>query len=150
MTMKRIVTRENGFTLVEILIALAILAIGLLALAEMQISAIKGNAFSGTTTDATTLAQDRLEQLMALTYSGLTTDANLVDTDADGDAGLNDAAAATADFSQSQGDYTVYWNVSDGSVITNTKTLCVIVAWTETGGSRQRTVSVQGVKPRID
>ncbi|MBW2108170.1 MAG: prepilin-type N-terminal cleavage/methylation domain-containing protein [Deltaproteobacteria bacterium] len=139
---------EGGFSLVELLIAMAILAIGLLALADMQIASIKGNSFSGATTDATTLAQDRLEQLMTLTYSGLTTDANLVDTDADGDAGLNDATAGTADFSQTQGNYTIFWNVSDGSVVSNTKTLSVIVTWSEQG--QQKKVSVRGIKPRID
>ncbi len=146
--MKHLIKHEEGFSLLEILIAIAIFSIGLLALATMQITAIQGNAFSGTTTDASTLAQDQLEQLMVLTYSSLTTDANLVDTDADGDAGLNDATAGTADFSNPSGNYTVYWNISVGSVITNTMTIGVVVAWVENG--RQRTVYIQGVKPRIN
>jgi type IV pilus assembly protein PilV len=139
---------QRGVSLVEILMSITILAVGMLAVAEMQITSIQGNAFSGATTDGTTLAQDRMEQLMTLTYSSLTTDASLVDTDGDGDGGLDDATAASADFNQSEGDYTIYWNVSDGSLINSTKTLNVIVAWTEK--SRQRRVSVQGVKPRIN
>ena len=144
--MKETIINEDGISLVEILVSVAIFSIGLLALAQIQISAIQGNAFSGTTTDATTLAQDRMEQLMALTYTIATTDANLVDTDADGDGGLQDATAGTADFNQAAGPYTVFWNISDGSVIGNTKKINVIVAWAD--GWRQRTVRIEGVKAR--
>jgi len=149
--MKYVTTGQKGYSLVEILIAIAIFSIGLLALASMQISAMQGNTFSGTTTDGIRLAQDHIEQLMPLTYSSLTTDPGLVDTDGDGDGGLNDATAATADFSllnQSHNSYNydVFWNFSDGSVISNTKTINVIVAWTE--NRRQRTVSIRGVKAR--
>ena len=151
--MRHMFTNQKGFSFVEILIAISIFAIGLMALAELQITAIHGNAFSGRTTDAITLAQDRMEQLMALTYSSLTTDARLVDTDGDGDAGLDHATVATADgnlLDQPQGNYNydIFWNVSDGSVTNNTKTLSVILRWTESG--RQRTVSIKCVKPKIN
>ncbi len=135
---------EKGFSLLEILIALSIFSIGLLAVAEMQIMAMKGNAFSSKTTGGTTLAQDQMEQLMALTYSSQTTDNNLVDTDSDGDAGLNDATTTTADFNQTQDTYTIYWNISDDSVMPNTKTINVIVTWDNSS------VSIQNIKPRID
>jgi type IV pilus assembly protein PilV len=134
---------QKGFSLVEILIAMTVFAVGLLALAGMQITAIQGNAFSGTTTDAATLAQDRLEQLMPLTYSSLTTDDDL-------------AAGAHPPGTQQIGGtvtiqgitYTNTWNVTDNSPIDNTKTVNMAVTWAENG--RQRTVSVQGVKPRIN
>ena len=57
---------ENGFTLVEVLIALTIFAIGLLALASMQISAIQGNSTSQRVTAATTLAEGAMEWLQSL------------------------------------------------------------------------------------
>jgi len=142
--MKQMLTGQKGFSLIEILIAISILAIGLLALAEMQITAIQGNAFSSTTTDATTLAQDRMEQLMALTYSSLTTDDDL-------NAGSHPPGtqAQVPGTAQVQGvNYTISWDVTDDSPMNNTKTINVIVTWTE--NSRQRTVSIQSVKPRIN
>jgi len=54
--------RQEGFSLVEVLIALVILAVGLLGLAMFQITAIKGNAIASKWTVATELAQDRLER----------------------------------------------------------------------------------------
>ena len=42
---------------------LVLLAIGLLAIAGMQITSVRGNFFSGNMTQASILAQDRLETL---------------------------------------------------------------------------------------
>ena len=54
---------KKGFTLIEVLIGLVLLAIGLLAIAGMQIAAVKGNFFSHYMTQASYAAQDRLEIL---------------------------------------------------------------------------------------
>ena len=52
---------KEGFSLLEVLISLAILAVGLLALAMFQVTAIKGNAIASRWTVATQLTQDQLE-----------------------------------------------------------------------------------------
>lgn len=57
---------EGGFTLVEVLIALTIFAIGLLALAGMQVTAIRGNSTSQSLTSATSLAEGTMEWLQSL------------------------------------------------------------------------------------
>lgn len=54
---------KRGFSLIEVLIGLVLLAIGLLAIAGMQITAVKGNFFSHYLTQASYAAQDRLEFL---------------------------------------------------------------------------------------
>lgn len=54
---------HKGFTLVEVLIGLVILAIGLLAIAGMQMTSVKGNFFSHYLTQANYAGQDRLEVL---------------------------------------------------------------------------------------
>jgi prepilin-type N-terminal cleavage/methylation domain-containing protein len=57
---------EKGFTLIEVLIGLIILAIGLLAIAGMQITSIRGTSFSNNLSQASVLAQNRLEFLKGL------------------------------------------------------------------------------------
>jgi type IV pilus assembly protein PilV len=52
---------KEGFSLVEVLIGLIILAIGILAIAGMQITSLMGTSFSNNLTQASVLAQDRLE-----------------------------------------------------------------------------------------
>ncbi len=54
---------KNGFSLIEVLIGLVLLAIGLLAIAGMQITSVRGNFFSSNLTQASVLAQDRMETL---------------------------------------------------------------------------------------
>ena len=60
---------NRGFTLIEVLIGLIILAIGLLAIAGMQISSTRGNFSSKNLTQANYVAQDGLESLEALDFS---------------------------------------------------------------------------------
>jgi type IV pilus assembly protein PilV len=49
---------EQGFTLLEIMIAVSILATGLLAVASLQVTSIRGNAFASGVTEGTALASD--------------------------------------------------------------------------------------------
>jgi type IV pilus assembly protein PilV len=57
---------QNGFSMIELLVAVVILAVGLLGLAELQITALKANSQSQTIMAATSLAQQVLEEVTAL------------------------------------------------------------------------------------
>jgi prepilin-type N-terminal cleavage/methylation domain-containing protein len=59
---------EAGFSLIEVMIALAVLSIGLLAIFSMQFSAIKTNAVGRGVTENVTVATGKVEQLMSLAY----------------------------------------------------------------------------------
>jgi type IV pilus assembly protein PilV len=61
--------KSKGFTLIEVVAGLIILAVGLLGVAAMQITSTKGGYFSGNVTQATFFAQDKLEYLKNLSYS---------------------------------------------------------------------------------
>jgi len=63
--------RKEGFSLIEVLVALSILSVGLLALALFQVTAIKGNAVAGKWTVATQLAQDRLERFRHVQWNAI-------------------------------------------------------------------------------
>ena len=67
---------KNGFTLIEVLIGLIILAIGVLAIAGMQITSIRGTSFSNNLNQASILAQERLEFLKSLPISDIRLDTN--------------------------------------------------------------------------
>jgi type IV pilus modification protein PilV len=58
--------KEQGFTLIEIIIAMGILAFGLLAMASMQVMAIKTNGKANRITEAATFNMDQIEQIRAL------------------------------------------------------------------------------------
>ena len=101
---------NRGFTLLEVLFALAIFSIGILAIAGMQISSINGNSAARMQTEATTLAVERLERLSALPYDH-----------ADLDPNNNNPHQATS------GSYTIVWDVTDDDPIALTKTIKIEV-----------------------
>jgi prepilin-type N-terminal cleavage/methylation domain-containing protein len=55
--------KQKGFSLIELLIAMSILAIGMLAAASMQYSAVRNNSTGNVSTQATMLAKAQLEML---------------------------------------------------------------------------------------
>lgn len=112
---------SKGFTLVEVLIATFVLAIALLAMAQMQIMAIRGNAFANKTTTSVTLAQDKLEELRGLSYS----DSQLAAGDHP-----NDLAGTDWDY------YTREWTVQNDTPTTGLKTVTIDVSWQD-ASSRQ-------------
>ena len=101
--------KEQGFTLVEILIAITIFAIGILGIASMQAWGLRGNASAVRHTQAATFAADRIEKLMMVDYADL------------------------ANGSETQGDYTISWTVSLDNPINNTATITVNVQWNDHG-----------------
>jgi len=64
-------TNSKGFTLIEVLITLVIMAVSLLALAGLMATTTKSNAAGGHITEASTLAQDRLEELRAVQWDNI-------------------------------------------------------------------------------
>jgi len=65
----RISQTENGFTLIEALVAMVVLSIGIFSLYGMQLSAIRGNASADHLTNAVASGQDTVEQLMSLDFT---------------------------------------------------------------------------------
>ena len=62
---------NRGFTMVEVMIGMAIFSIGFLAVGSMQITAINGNAGAREATEAATRATSQLETLIALPYDNI-------------------------------------------------------------------------------
>jgi type IV pilus assembly protein PilV len=54
---------EKGFSLIELMIAMSVMALGMLAAASMQYSAVRNNTTGNTATQATMLAKAQLEML---------------------------------------------------------------------------------------
>ncbi|NWF91954.1 MAG: prepilin-type N-terminal cleavage/methylation domain-containing protein [Syntrophaceae bacterium] len=67
----KLLPKKDGFTLVEILIALVILSISLLALAALMATTTQNTSFGGHLTEAATFAQDRLEELRVTPWASI-------------------------------------------------------------------------------
>ena len=55
--------KEKGFSLIELMIAMSVMALGMLAAASMQYSAVRNNTTGNTATQANMLAKAQLEML---------------------------------------------------------------------------------------
>jgi prepilin-type N-terminal cleavage/methylation domain-containing protein len=60
-----------GFTLLELLIALVVLAFGLMGVSGMIVSSVRGNAFGNQMMQANALAQKKIEDLRNVDYKNL-------------------------------------------------------------------------------
>jgi prepilin-type N-terminal cleavage/methylation domain-containing protein len=142
-------SNEAGLTLIEILLAMAIFAIGLLGVAHMQITAMFGNSLAIKLTNATQLASQLSEEIMFMDYD----DARITDDDNDSENGLNDYPGADESYPANpvQGGgsgetYNLYWNVAEDWPIPNTKTIRVIVNWQE--GDQNKEYILDTIKRR--
>lgn len=63
--MRQRMTSQGGFTLVELLIAVVILAVGLIGLAQLQVTAMKTTTHSSGMIGANALAQSVIEEIMS-------------------------------------------------------------------------------------
>jgi type IV pilus modification protein PilV len=74
----RLSKKLNGFTLIEVLIALVILSISLLALAGLMVQTTRSNSFGNHMTEASTFAQDTFERLRARSFNSMMAGTNWV------------------------------------------------------------------------
>lgn len=80
--MKRKIDNEKGFTLIEVLVAVFLLAIGMMSATSMQTTAISGNKFSKDTSLAIELAEEMIDRIRVNggrephKYDGIDTDAD--------------------------------------------------------------------------
>jgi type IV pilus assembly protein PilV len=105
---------NRGFTLIEIIIAIFILVVALMGLAGVASTVINGNAFSKEITTATTLAQEKIEELKNTNYQNLT------------------------DGNDTQSIYTRTWTIT--LTATYVKTIEVVVQWNHYGNSHNVTL----------
>ena len=113
---------ERGFSLIEILIALAIFSIGILAVAQLQMWNIRNNTTGNVVTMATLLARQQMETLKSQAdVTTLSSDADPNPVTADGNPG---------------GIFTRAWTVSNPLGGSTSRRVDVTVSWTRQGGNR--------------
>ena len=109
---------KDGFTLIEVLIAMAILAIGMMAVISMQLSAAKNNTKGDLITQATLLAKQKMEELKSVSSVSTLTDGSENDIDQSGASG---------------GIFDRSWTITNPLGGSSTRQLAVTVVWSNRG-----------------
>ena len=111
--------RTGGFTLIEIIVSIALIAIGILGISLNTIGIIQGNFISGNYSIATSLAQDKMEELLGQTsFTNVDNCTNPPDQDITATGGTG-------------GIYDRCWKIADPnpSLGANLKQIDVTVSW---------------------
>ena len=97
---------SKGFTILEVLVALVLFAVGALVFAQMQVLSVKGSSFGKDALTAITLGEQHLEQLK------------------------NTSFASIAGNTAVSGNMTVTWTVTtNGTAPARYKTIFLTVSW---------------------
>ena len=116
---------HRGFTLIEVLIAMAIFSIGILAVGTLQITSTNSNASARIHTEEYTWVVDQIERLTALPYD---------DTD-----------LTTGDHSDVRGPYNISWTVVDDTPVAGAKRITVTA---DGSHPRARPITIEFIKAR--
>lgn len=112
-------TTQAGFTMVEVLVALALTGVAMSGLLALFGKASASSRYSRRATEATVLAQDQIERLRANGSTGTGTQANIT---VNGDP---------------NGMFTRKWTVTENAAYAD---LVVTVSWDDEGDDRKLTV----------
>ncbi len=113
---------QQGFTLIEVMMAMVILGIGVFAIVGLQVRNVSHNTNSKKQTEGYTWAMDQVEHLLALRYTH--TDLNL----------KGDPAVIGDGSNTIRGPYVVEWDVQNNGTgglgnVNNSKHVHVSVRW---------------------
>ncbi len=120
--------RTGGFTILEVLVAMGVMAIGLIGVLGLQRTSMQASGYSRHATEAAVLGEDKLEQLRTTPIALAADGSEIVDA--------TGAVDATGMFTRT---WTLDW-------VSDLATLTVTVAWGEDDGAHQvafRTVRSQ-------
>lgn len=126
-----IASKQNGFTLLEVLVAMTILAFGLLGVAGLTTGIIRGNFFSKNITTATVIAETRLENIQRAGYANAT-------------AAIFPPGPETVSMGVGGVNFSRSTLITDNSPAANMRTISVTVSW-NSGNAGIQSVNLQTI-----
>jgi len=153
------ISSERGTTLIEAMIAAAVMTVGVLGLVPLFYRSVEGIAVASKITQATSLAESKLDELARLPYAASQLDvgahtegvSNILSTGLTLSPGVTTASA----YGATDGTFARSWAVT-GMDYSSTypgddyKLITVTVSWYDNGAKRMRSVSLTGGKAILE
>jgi prepilin-type N-terminal cleavage/methylation domain-containing protein len=108
--------RSEGFSLIEVMIAITFLGIGLLAIGQLVPAGMAGITQARVRTNAVQAAQVRLDDLRSEDYTS--------------------AALTAGTYTETVGDYTLSWTVIDNTPVPGSKRINLTSSWQTVTGTK--------------
>ena len=142
--------KHQGFTLIEVLIAMAVFAIGILAIFSMQVTSISSNALARGLTENYTGAMDKVEELLALQYNDPSGQLNVgTHNEPQATDGIDNNGDGVADEPGETGYINLSWQVWENTIWDqNIKSVRVTVSSMVSGRS-QRVINIDFFKANM-
>jgi prepilin-type N-terminal cleavage/methylation domain-containing protein len=133
------ISHQQGFTLIEVMVALVIFVIAIIGCYRLQIASSFSNSGSYSVASASMWAQYMAEDLLARQNKAYATDPLLIDGTGNGILGMDAVTAATADGVRyvhpnstidavaANAVYSIYWNIVDNRPLPSVKQIRIIV-----------------------
>ena len=121
---------QRGFTLIEVLIAMAIFSLGMLAVGTLQITSTNSNASARIHTEEYTWVVDQIERLTALGYD---------------DPSLTDGEHSDP---FDRGPYSITWEVDEFALVSPLNGAKRITVTADGSHSRARPITINFIKTR--
>ena len=106
----------GGYSLIEVMIAMTFLSIGLLAVGQMVPAGLAGITQARVRTNAVQAAQQRMDTLRSSEFSS--------------------AALAAGTYSETQGNYTITWTITNNNPVPGSKRINMAASWQTKQGTQ--------------
>ncbi len=115
--------RQSGISLLDSLVALLILTFTVISIMKLTTGTLETSRHGRRITAANHLAQTKLEEIRGMDYALVTTgsDGPLTETGADAGTGAM---------------YSRAWQVTDDTPVTGTKTVSLVLSWSDKSGAK--------------
>lgn len=115
-TRRRKPSRDEGFSLIEVMVAMTFLGIGLLAVAQMVPLGMAGVTQARVRTNAVQAAQEKLEDLRAEPFSS--------------------PSLTPGVYTEANGNYTLDWSIADDTPVPGSKRVLLTASWQHFSGTK--------------
>jgi len=153
------IQNQQGFSLIEAMIAMVILSVGLMAVGLMQIGAMKGNTNALGRSDGVAMAQSVMDTLRCLPLDDdALTDVDAANVNLDDGRSVGNNAPVAANAGHQSGEllptdaitgtvtgangqqYTIFWNVDEDTPVVGARTIRLFTYWNDQKFGRNRAI----------